>query len=94
MMTTETEPSAEQLQQAITAYRNATEYAWREVQHMRRGRVFMAWAALALTAAAAASLFVAETAQQVVFGILQMLLWCGVTWLNLSGPKPQKPPAE
>lgn len=92
-MTTETEPTAEQLQQAVTAYRNATEYAWREVQHMQRVRVFMAWAALALTAATTASLFMAVTAQQVVFDGLQLLLWCGIAVMNFRGPRPQKPPA-
>ncbi len=65
----------------------ATAMINRELAHLRRNRLFIAWGALALAAASGAALGVAESVQTTVFSVMQLTLWSFIACLNFGGPK-------
>ncbi len=65
---------------------NGVQQVEAEVVHMVRQRRLLAWGALFLAAASAASLFMAEGLVQIVFQGMQLALWAFAAVLNFSGP--------
>ena len=76
----------DQLSTAVATVNHWAAQLQREARHMERQRLTIAWAALALTAAATASLFVARVVTDSVLSGMQLILWSTIAALNFGGP--------